>query len=131
MRREYAVRAEPLPQEEAPDVVTRYERVQIPDRESEGALHEPKWPGEAGPVPLFPFRGRGDLVVVVTEHMTVDSGRPEKLRVQVRVVGDVPDVQDAQRPPVLALEAAEPRELFGVHRDRHAARARRYAPASR
>src|SRR5262249_8778465 len=58
----------------------------------------------------LPLRRRHLVVVVVTEDVAVDPGAAQELRVQVRVVRDVPDVEHPERPAVFAPPLVEPRE---------------------
>jgi hypothetical protein len=67
-------------------------------------------------VGVFPFRGPHDVVVVIAADVGIDPDSALDLGVDVRVVCDVADVEDAERSPMPALEFLEPRVCAAVSR---------------
>ena len=57
---------------------------------------------------LVPFRAAHDVVVIVAEDVAIEAGFVEDLGVDVGVVGDVADVQDARHAAVTGTELLQP-----------------------
>ena len=107
--------------------------IRIPNQ---SPLFDPDWQANAHmdravELAVLPLRAAHDMVVVVAEHVAIESALVEELGVQVGVVGDVSDMQHPRSSSVPELERLPPVvvDLRGCGVD-HRASARRRLPAT-